>query len=101
METLRGIVGVRRVHQLLERLDGDPVALFELRDAPIAERDPDHGGDERLLAETGAHPLRVVVAPGDAEVSLATQSIDHAIEPRPAIAEIAADDDLVRRKRAK
>ena len=94
-EALCRVVGIDAAHQVLEGLHGDAVAFLELRQAAVAHRDAQDVGDERLLAEGGADPGGIVVAPGEGHVGLALQVADHPVRPGPAVEAIAGDDQLV------
>ena len=98
LEALGGVVAVDLARQLLERRDRDAVALLELREPAVAQRDAHHRRDRRLMPETRAHPRGVVVAPGDRDVRLLHQQIDHLVDPRAAVAEVAGDDQLADRE---
>ncbi len=86
VESIRRIIGIGGVHELLERLDGNAISLFELGNPPVAKRDSHDRRDERLLTEAGAHPLRIMVAPRDGEVPLPAQRVDHAVDAWSAVA---------------
>ncbi len=94
LEPRRRVVAVDGPGELLDRSHRDAEALLELPEAPVAERDAEHRGDERLLTKAGAHPARVMVPPGDAHPRLPHQELDDAVEARPAITEVAGDHDL-------
>src|SRR6184192_1009677 len=70
LEALRRVVAVNVAREFFERRDDDAVALFELREPPIAQRDSQHRSNERGVAEARAYPRRVVVAPGEGDVRL-------------------------------
>ena len=97
-EALGGIVGVDRPHQLLERLNGDAVALFELGEAAIARGDAEDVGDESIVAERGAEPGDIVIAPGDRHVRLLAQVFDHPVAARSAVDAVAGHDQLAHRE---
>ena len=59
-EAGRRIVGVDGPGQVLQRRERDAVALVELAEPPVAERDAQHVADQRLVAEAAprARPRR-------------------------------------------
>jgi hypothetical protein len=91
------VLGVDRAHEMFERLQRDPIALFELRKPAIADRDAQDMRDQRFVAERCSEPGHVVIAPGDRHVRLMAQQLDHAIPARPAVDAIAGDDDFADR----
>jgi hypothetical protein len=94
LEALRRVVAVNRSRESFERRGDDAVALFELRKPTVAERDSEDSCDERRIAEARAHPLCVVIAPGERDVRLLQQVLDDAVNARAAVAEVSGDDDL-------
>ena len=81
-EARRGVVGVDRPGQVLQRVEGDAVALFELGEPAVAERDAQHVADQGLVAEAGAEPGGVVVAPDERDVRLPPEVVDDAVAAR-------------------
>src|SRR5262249_11689694 len=89
------VVAVDGAGQVLQRLQADAVALFELCQPAVAQGDAEDVGDARFLAERGAEPGRVVVAPGDADLRLTPQVVEGQVAARPAGPEVAVQHQLV------
>jgi hypothetical protein len=94
------IVGVGLAHQPLEGRRHDPVALFELRGAAVAGAETQHREDAWVVAEVGAQPDHVVVAPEQVAVGLAHERVDDLVDARAAVAEVAGHQQLVDREGA-
>ncbi len=86
------IVAIHVTGELFERLQGNAETLLELREALVAQRDAQHRGDERFLTQAGAHPGDVVIAPGNGQPWLVHEQLDHLVQTRSAIPQVAADN---------
>jgi len=83
---------------VLQRSERNAVPLVELAEPPVAERDAEDVADQGLVAQAGAEPGGIVVAPDERDVGLATEVVDHQVAPRSPVPAIAADDQLVDRR---
>ena len=81
-EAGRGVVGVDGAGQVLQRRERDAVPLVELAEPAVAERDAEDVADQGLVAEAGAEPGGVVVAPDERDVGLLAEVVDDAVAPR-------------------
>ncbi len=91
----RRVVGVHLARQLLERLQRDAVAFFELGEPAVAQGNAQHVADQRVVPEAGAEPGDVVVAPDERHVRLLHEVVDDPVAARAAVPAVAGDDQLV------
>ena len=89
------VVVVHFSHEHLQRLHGNAVALLQLGQAPITERDAQDMADERLVAEACTQPGHVVVAPHKRDIGLLHQIVDDLVSTGAAVPTIAGDDEFV------
>lgn len=94
LEAGGGVGGVDGLSEIFEGGEEDAVAFFELFGAAVAEGEADDRGDAGFVAEAGAEPVCVVVAPEDVDVGLAHEEVDDFVDAGSAVAEVAGDEDF-------
>ena len=93
-EAFGGVVVVSGTHEFFERGQRNAVAHFELEEPLVPQTHAQDVGDAGFLPEARAHPRNVVVAPGNGDVGLAHDVVDHLVDPRTTVAEVARDDEF-------
>ena len=89
------VVGVGARRERRERQDVDAVGVLQYGQVAVARAVAHHVRDAAALAERGAHPHDVVVAPLDVERVVAHERVHDDVGVRPAIVDVADDVQMV------
>src|ERR1700737_2012919 len=91
----RGIDGITRSCQQVERLYRDPIPLFQLRNTTVSERYSQNVADQCFMTKAGAQPSHVVIAPDKRDVWLLHQVVNDPVSPLTAIPAVARYDQFI------
>ena len=95
---LRRVVAIHITHQPLDRRHDDAIPLLKLAQPPIPQAESQRGQHARLVPQVTADPQHVVIAPDHVALGLPHQRLNHAIDPRPAIAQVPQHQQFITRQ---